>query len=71
MMTTLMMMIRNWMPTTNGGAGVGELDGRRRRALAGQAVNFHLLSVIILIIIVVVTFIIIIVITRNLCNIIS
>ena len=33
---------QNWMPTTNGGAGVGELDGRRRRALAGQAVNFHL-----------------------------
>merc|ERR1719422_1572512 len=30
-----------WVLATNGGAGVGELDGRRRRALAGQAVNFH------------------------------
>ena len=65
MMTTVMMMIRNWMPTTNGGAGIGELDGRRRRALAGQAVNFHLLSVIILIIIVV--FIIIIIIIPVIC----
>ena len=25
MMTTMMMMVKNWMPTTNGRAGVGEL----------------------------------------------